>query len=248
MIKRILRGLRRRILGAPKGRWLPDPPVSARHAEYSVLLSPDDDPAQPSEFLIDLALRAASNARSVSLKAVSERMHSPPYYSEVWPGEHYRLLAGLVQELQPSMMIEVGTYTGLSALSLLHNLGPQSRLVTFDLIDWKAIPETCLTERDFADGRLRQVLGDLGDISEMKRHADLLRSADFFFLDGPKDGVFEQKFLDNLTAIGLVKQPVLVFDDTRIWNMLRIWREIRKPKLDLTSFGHFTGTGMVHWI
>jgi hypothetical protein len=39
----------------------------------------------------------------------------------------------------------------------------------------------------------------------------------------------------------------LVFDDIRIWNMLRIWREIVRPKLDLTSFGHWTGTGIVDW-
>jgi hypothetical protein len=29
--------------------------------------------------------------------------------------------------------------------------------------------------------------------------------------------------------------------------MLAIWRRIRRPKLDFTSFGHFTGTGLVLW-
>lgn len=42
-------------------------------------------------------------------------------------------------------------------------------------------------------------------------------------------------------------QPILVFDDIRAWNMLAIWREIRMPKLDLTSFGHWSGTGLVDW-
>ncbi|MGH7312141.1 MAG: hypothetical protein ACREJV_03130 [Candidatus Rokuibacteriota bacterium] len=31
------------------------------------------------------------------------------------------------------------------------------------------------------------------------------------------------------------------------WNMLAIWREIRMPKLDVTSFGHWSGTGLVEW-
>jgi hypothetical protein len=29
--------------------------------------------------------------------------------------------------------------------------------------------------------------------------------------------------------------------------MLRFWRELKKPKLDISSFGHWTGTGMVMW-
>ena len=28
---------------------------------------------------------------------------------------------------------------------------------------------------------------------------------------------------------------------------LRIWRAIARPKLDVTSFGHWTGTGLVEW-
>jgi hypothetical protein len=31
-------------------------------------------------------------------------------------------------------------------------------------------------------------------------------------------------------------------------NMIGIWRGIRHPKLDLTSFGHWSGTGLVEWI
>lgn len=38
-----------------------------------------------------------------------------------------------------------------------------------------------------------------------------------------------------------------LFDDIRVWNMLAIWRGIRRPKLDLTSFGHWSGTGLVDY-
>jgi hypothetical protein len=38
-----------------------------------------------------------------------------------------------------------------------------------------------------------------------------------------------------------------MFDDIRLWNMLRTWRTINRPKLDLTSFGHWSGTGLVDW-
>jgi hypothetical protein len=29
--------------------------------------------------------------------------------------------------------------------------------------------------------------------------------------------------------------------------MLDIWYNLDKPKLDLTSFGHWSGTGLVEW-
>lgn len=37
-------------------------------------------------------------------------------------------------------------------------------------------------------------------------------------------------------------------DDIRVWTMLKTWREISYPKLDLTSFGHWSGTGIIEFI
>ena len=65
-------------------------PVQARHVEYSAIISADDDFSQPSDRLLDLALQAASRARSISMQRVVERMKRPPYYPEVRPGEHYK--------------------------------------------------------------------------------------------------------------------------------------------------------------
>jgi len=39
----------------------------------------------------------------------------------------------------------------------------------------------------------------------------------------------------------------VIFDDIRDLNMLQFWRDIAPPKLDLSSFGHWTGTGLVRW-
>jgi hypothetical protein len=30
-------------------------------------------------------------------------------------------------------------------------------------------------------------------------------------------------------------------------NMIELWRNVQKPKLDLTSFGHWSGTGLIDW-
>lgn len=50
------------------------------------------------------------------------------------------------------------------------------------------------------------------------------------------------------TATGRFKTaPIVMFDDIRLWNMLAIWWRLDRPKLDLTSFWHWSGTGLVDW-
>jgi predicted O-methyltransferase YrrM len=212
-----------------------------------MIFSSDDEKAQPAGELISLALEAIKHAQSVSLADISKRMKTPPYYPDVWPGEHYKLLAGLVMTARPKTVIEIGTATGLSALALKKYLSQEGKVVTFDIVQWKMFAETCLVDADFEDGRLIQKTEDLSDPAMVLRHRELLRHADMIFIDAAKDGIMEQRFLDNFRLIAFKKNPMLIFDDIRVWNMLRIWREIPMPKLDLTSFGHWSGTGIVQW-
>ncbi len=223
-------------------------PLIARHSEYSMLFSADDDPSIPSSRLIDIAIAAAQNAQKISLNDVSGRIKNPPYYPDIWPGEHYRLLAGLTMALKPQLIVEIGTATGSSALSMKKYLQPGSKIVTFDVVEWKAFPDTCLNEDDFKDGTLTQHLDDLSDPTAMDKYRLILENVDMIFIDAAKDGVMEQKFLDNFKDVNFKNNPIIVFDDIRLWNMLKIWRNIRSPKLDLTSFGHWTGTGIMEWL
>ncbi|OGC87308.1 MAG: hypothetical protein A2142_03275 [candidate division Zixibacteria bacterium RBG_16_48_11] len=228
-------------------RKLIRPPVRVRHAEHTFLFSADDDISQPSHHLISLALHAVQFAQEVSLADISARMKKPPYYPEIWPGEHYKLLAGLVATLKPKMIVELGTATGLSALAMCKYLPPESTLVTFDLIGWKSFPDTCFRESDFKDKRLIQYVDDLSSPAIFPKYTQILEKAEIIFVDAAKDGIMEQRFLDNLRSLSADFKPFLVFDDIRLWNMLKIWRNIPFPKLDLTSFGHWSGTGLVEW-
>lgn len=225
-----------------------EPPVHANCYKYSMVMSAEDDNARPSEYLISLALKAIQNARSVSLNDISARIKSPPYsyFPDIWPGEHYKLLAGLVIELKPKLLIEIGTGQGLSALSMKKYLPQQqSKIITFDLIDWRVYPNSCLQESDFKDGRLIQYTDNLAEYYAVSRHARLLKDAEMIFIDGPKDGVTEYKIWDNFKMVSFNKKPLVVFDDIRLWDMLHFWRNISSSKLDLTSFGHWSGTGLV---
>jgi predicted O-methyltransferase YrrM len=194
-----------------------------------------------------VALEAIREARGINLEDICGRMKGPPYYPNIWPGEHYRLLAGLVVHLKPRLVVEVGTSMGLSALAMKKYLPAGSKLLTFDIRDWKSDPAYSLRDEDFADGRLVQFLEDLSDPAVLRKHAEILKEADLLFLDASKDGVTEKRFLENFLLVPFRERMVLFLDDIRLWNMLKIWREISMPKLDLTSFGHWSGTGIVEW-
>lgn len=230
-----------------RSNQVPASPVSARHSELSMLYSADDDPARMDDSLLDLALASANAARHANMDHVVERMVAGPYYPNVWPGEHYKLLAGILQQLKPKLVLEIGTYTGMSALSMLPYLPSGARIVTFDVIPWQQIPGTLLKASDFEDGRLHQVIADLSIPSSFETNLDLLLKADFLFVDGPKDGRFEDGFLQLLRGVATKPSLIIAFDDIRLWNMLGTWRRIASPKLDVTSFGHWSGTGLVHW-
>ena len=64
-------------------------------------------------------------------------------------------------------------------------------------------------------------------------------------MDAPKDGVFEYRFLQLLSTLQPKKNKLLILDDIRFINMVDLWVSIESPKLDVSSFGHWSGTGLV---
>lgn len=228
-------------------RWALPLPFEARGQEYSLLSSLDDDGGKPSARLLDLSLQAASRARTLDLSWISKRMPTGPFWPELWPGEHYRLLAALVEVLAPRRVVEIGTFKGYGALALTSSLPKGSEVVTVDVVPWRDFPDSALRASDFEGGRLRQVLADLSDPKVFGEFSEVLAGCDLLFVDAPKNVRFERAFLSNLETLRMPPGALVVFDDIRSWNMLRIWRELSRPKLDLTSFGHWTGTGLVEW-
>jgi predicted O-methyltransferase YrrM len=224
--------------------WALPLPFESRHHAYSTISYVEGNPTKR---LLDISLKAIHEASKIDLKWLSQRMKVEPHLAGIWPGQHYKLLAGLVVATKPRRVIEIGTFSGVSALAMKASLPPGSELITIDVVPWREIKETALTESDFEDGSLRQVLGDLSEESFFASFSETLAGCDLLFVDGPKDINFENTFLQRLSKLKLSADPLVVFDDIRLWNMLKIWNEISRPKLDLTSFGHYTGTGIVAW-
>ena len=212
-----------------------------------MIFSADDDAATPTPRLLDAASQAIAQARTISLSDVSDRVQGPQRFPDVWPGEGYKFLAGLARTLRPARVVEIGTGGGTGTLSILKMLGPDARIASFDVVPWDQYPETLLRESDFRDGRLTHFTDDLTVPALFDKHRALFERAELIFLDAAKDGVMEQTFLNHFRTVRFASPPLIVLDDIRVWNMLGIWRRLDRPKLDVTSFGHWTGTGLVDW-
>jgi len=219
-------------------------PLRARHSELSIISSLDDAPGRPTRGLLDLGLRAATLALEIDLSHLHDRSAAAQGFLSVFPGEHYMLLAALVECLQPTHISEIGTFTGLSALAMLTALPRGGKLITYDVTPWDQVEGTALLTSDFEDNRLEQRIGDLAAVPYFKANMNDLLSSSLIFVDGPKDGHFEPTFMRLLSSAKIDHDIVLVFDDIHVWNMLAFWRSLHLPKLDLTSFGHWSGTGI----
>lgn len=223
------------------------PIIKIPFAQYSVIVPTESWESCPNERLIEISLAAIQHARTIDHTEIASKMIERPLWPIIWPGEHYRLLSGLIKELKPKIVVEIGTATGYSALAIKKFLPPESKLFSFDIVPWTKFPNCILNESDFEDGRLEQVIADLSNPIVFETYKEFLSHVDFIFVDAAKDGVQEKVFLDHFEKIDFKSSPIFMFDDIRVMNMINIWNSIKKPKIDLTSFGHWAGTGLVDW-
>lgn len=226
-----------------------------RHQEITLLRSEDQGQNIPRD-LLSVAAEAAALACDLPMDFVQARFQSKRelpaidlllasgWSANQWPGEHYRLLSSLCRVLKAKNVVEIGTFWGAGSLALRDGVGPDGRVTTFDVIPWHGFPETILLDSDFGRG-LCQIVGDLQDPAVFEQHRSIFEGADVIFMDAAKDGVMERVFLAQFARCCFKPHALLVVDDIRLWNMLDIWDEIRLPKLDMTCFGHYTGTGLV---
>jgi predicted O-methyltransferase YrrM len=245
------------VTGAPSERLL-DTAVqviqAARTANVDVLKERRPDPARRAQAANrhgGVPHTDGSGATMLGRERLSAllapRHHAPPKDPSVWPGQHYKLLHALVSLLAPSSIIEIGTASGMSTLAMKDALAQDGKIVTYDMIPWQTQSHAVLRDEDFADGRLEQRTDDLSSPAGWRRNADLLRRAEFIFVDAAHNGEQERAFLRGFDEVGLAAKPIVMFDDIHLWDMLTFWREISRPKLDLTSFGHWSGTGLVDY-
>jgi predicted O-methyltransferase YrrM len=165
-------------------------------------------------------------------------------YSDVCerPGrEHYFFLAALSLQLKNTKIVELGTHKGNSSFTFAYGNRKNNNnntIITYDIEDFAKLSS------DTANIDYR--IEDLFNPDVREQNHDVLISSDFIFLDiSPHDG-----FLETEMYMWLLKNEykgILLLDDIYYGDgMKNFWNIIdSKYKMDLTSVGHHTGTGLV---
>lgn len=158
--------------------------------------------------------------------------YSPAPYSKYLiaeAGDHYKLLAFLSLQLPVNSVVgDIGTFVGNSALALAMNSTVQ--VMSYDVenfINGSQPPNVKLTRLSGIDA-LPYIL-----------------DAKIILIDvSPHDGVQEEellRFLEERSYRGIV-----ILDDISLNPEMRnFWSSISLKKIDVTSYGHWSGTGIV---
>ena len=145
--------------------------------------------------------------------------------------EHYRLIAYLASLLENKRFVDIGTFHGFSALAL--SFDKDATVTTYDIID--CIADPAVKSKENITFKLMDCVNDM----------DLITQSDFIVLDiDPHDGKEEVRILEALEKKGY-KGMVLLDDIHLNAQMDAFWNSITHKKVDLTKYGHWSGTGLV---
>ncbi len=212
-----------------------------RHIQASVIYSKEC--TNTTTELIEIISDSAKLASKTTLNCCKKYLPDSKYLN-VFPGEHYRFINSIVKTIKAKKIVEIGTYTGMGSLSLKEG-SDDVEVTTYDIIKWDEIPLPSHFKSSDFDESLKQVIGDLSQDNFFDKNLNILNDADLIFMDAPKDNLFEYKMVKQLKKLKNKNKKILILDDILFVNMIDFWRKIKSPKVDATSFGHFTGTGIV---
>lgn len=140
-------------------------------------------------------------ARETHLKVLQPRMLSGAYQG--------RLLALLSKLVSPTQVLEIGTYTGYSALCLAEGLHPKGRIDTIDMNEELADIQRRYFNASGFGGQIFQHLGNAAEIIP-----NLSGTFDLVFIDADK----EQYPLYFDLIVNRVRTGGLIIADNVLWS------------------------------
>lgn len=147
--------------------------------------------------------------------------------------EHYRLLRYLAKKIN-SDIVEIGTHCGTSAVAL--SADTSHNVFTYDICDIK--------QKDFS--HLSNVQFIIGDFMSDTNNKNNILNSKMIFIDAPHNGEFEFQCYNWLIENNY--NGITVWDDIYLnKEMQNFWNSVEHKKLDITKYGHVTGTGLIYF-
>jgi hypothetical protein len=143
--------------------------------------------------------------------------------------EHYKFLAYVSTQFNNSVLYDIGTYKGCSALALSFN--ENNMVKSFDIWNFRRLTKE--------KKNIEWVIGDF-----LEEDLGTILDSPFIMLDIDHTGKTERKILDFLLEIKW--KGFLCLDDIFLNDDMRgFWEGITQKKADITRIGHYSGTSVV---
>jgi len=145
----------------------------------------------------------------------------------------YKLYAYLSNLFNDILIIDVGTFVGNSALAFANN--ERNRVITFDINDHIKNKDHKIYSKNNIQFKLDNFM----------KYEDLIKTSSMMLIDiSPHNGINEQEILDFLAEVEY--KGLLIFDDIAYFKgMISFWNNIKFKKYNISSVGHWSGTGIV---
>lgn len=146
--------------------------------------------------------------------------------------EHYRLLRYLSSKVN-SHIIEIGTHCGSSAFAM--SMDTRHDVITYDIIDIKNNNRSTP----------KNVIYKMGEFMDDFENRELILSSKMIFIDAPHNGEYESICYEWLKSNNY--NGIVVWDDIHLNEDMKVfWENVTDKKIDVTKYGHITGTGIIN--
>jgi hypothetical protein len=156
------------------------------------------------------------------------------------PGQDgYKLYSYLTTFFDNSVILDIGTYYGTSAVSLSHN--ETNKVLSYNIIDGINNPQHRIYTKKNIEFRIKNVLEDLTQ--------ELVSKIKIVMIDIDHFEVIEREIIERLDELGF--SGIIILDDIHHPSpregeaMQRLWNSLEYEKYDVTEHAHWSGTGLI---
>ncbi len=158
--------------------------------------------------------------------------------------QEYRLYAYLSTFFHDTVILDIGTCKGTSAIALSHNI--HNKVISYDIANCINDDNNMIYIKENIEFRIKNVLEDLNH--------EFIKNIKLIVIDIDHYGNTEKEIIDKL--IELQFSGIIILDDVfnhpdenikfamnNLWNILSSYTQIKT--YDVTKYAHWSGTGVI---
>ena len=172
-----------------------------------------------------------------------EYLVTPTYYNLKAGQQEYRLYSYLSSLFNNTVILDLGTSHGTSAVALSHNIS--NRVISYDIVDCINNKNHVIYKKPNIEFKIKNILDDLNE--------DLLSKVKIIMIDIDHYGSVEKDIIDKLHSLNysgiIILDDVFNHPDKEIKNCMQIlWNSLNyenTKKINVTKYAHISGTGIL---